>query len=112
MTARSITPGEERELVNAVFAAALVMLAIFLGFVGVLAAIKPDVERISYLRQEFLISVWACLAGVLLAGIVSAAALAYLSGRQVSARWIVFGVYLLIVAVAVSTVSLAWAIGL
>jgi hypothetical protein len=73
---RAREAGREHELVNAVFAAALVMFAIFLGFVGVLAAVKPDVERISYLRQEFLISVWACLAGVLLAGVVSAAALA------------------------------------
>ncbi len=47
---RSISPAEKRELMNAFFAAALVMLAIFLGFVGVLAAVQPSVEGVSYLR--------------------------------------------------------------
>ena len=66
---------EERELVNAVFEAALVILAIFLAFVGVLAVVQPEVERVSYLRQEFAISVWSSVAGVLLSATVSGAAL-------------------------------------
>ncbi|HKN28104.1 MAG TPA: hypothetical protein VJY34_09560 [Roseiarcus sp.] len=97
---------------NAIFAAGLVILAIFLGFVGVLAAVQPEVERVSYLRHRFDISVYASLAGVILSGAVSAGALARLSGYHVRTDWIIFGVYLLILAVVIATVSLAWAISL
>ena len=108
-----MTGAEERELVNAIFAAALVILAIFLGFVGVLAAVQPTVERVSYLRQEFDISVWSSLIGVLLSAFVSGAALAYLTGhRTVRVEWIIIGMYALIAASVAATLSLIWAIGL
>jgi uncharacterized membrane protein len=109
---RGVPPAEKRELINAIFAAGLVILAIFLGFVGVLAAVQPSVERVSYLRERFVISVYASLAGVLLSGAVSAGALARLSGYHVRTDWIIFGVYLLIIAAVVATLSLAWAISL
>jgi hypothetical protein len=104
---------EDRELVNGIFSAALVMLAIFLGFVGVLAAVHPEVERISYLHNRFLVSVWASMIGVLLSGGVSGASLAYLTGRRtIPKEWIIRSVYLLIGTVVVATLSLVWAIGL
>jgi hypothetical protein len=104
---------EERELVNAIFAAALVVLAIFLGFVGVLAAVQPEVERVSYLRREFAISVWSSVAGTLLAAFVSGTSLAYLSGcRAMHVKWILAGMYALIVAAVAATQSLVWAISL
>ena len=97
---------------NAVFAAGLVILAIFLGFVGVLAAVQPSVERVSYLHDRFEISVYASIVGVILSGLVSGGALAKLSGHYVPTDWIIFGAYLLILVVAISTLSLAWAISL
>jgi hypothetical protein len=105
-------PGEERELVNAVFAAGLVILAIFLGFVGVLAAVQPTVEKVSFLRDRFLISVWASFAGVVLSGGASGLALAYLSGCRIDIRYIVWPIYLLIGVVIVASLSLIWALGL
>jgi hypothetical protein len=108
-----MSQSEERELVNGVFAAALVILAIFLGFVGVLAAVQPEVERVSYLRQDFAIAVWSAMAGVLLSAGVSSASLAYLSGcRRISVKWIIIAMYALIASTVAATVSLVWAIGL
>jgi hypothetical protein len=109
---RSMPRAEKRELINAIFAAGLVILAIFLGFMGVLAAVQPEVERVSYLRAEFENSVHASLCGVVLAGLLSAGALAKLSGWPIRSDWIIFGVYLLIAAVVAATLSLARAIGL
>ena len=104
---------EERELINAVFAAALVILAIFLAFVGVLAAVQPEVERVSYLRREFAISVWSSVVGVLLSASISGAALAYLSGRRiVPVSWIIFCMYALIASTVAATLSLIWALSL
>ena len=88
------------------------MLAIFLGFVGVLAAVQPSVEGISYLRGRFNTSVYASLAGVMLSGAVSVGALVKLSGYYVRTDWIIIGVYLLILAAVIATLSLAWAIAL
>jgi hypothetical protein len=109
---RSVSPAEKRELMNAIFAAGLVILAIFLGFVGVLATVQPEVDRVSYLRARFDISICASLAGVILSGVVSAGALAKLSGYRVRSDWIISGAYLLILVVVIATISLAWAIGL
>jgi hypothetical protein len=97
---------------NTIFAGGLVILAIFLAFVGVLAAVQPNVERVSYLRERFHLSVQASLAGVILSGAVSAGALARLSGYHVPSDWIILAVYLLIAAVVVATFSLAWALSL
>ena len=107
-----ITGAEEREVVNAIFAAALVILAIFLGFVGVLAAVEPQVEGISFLHGRFSVAVWAGLFGVILSAGLGSAALLYLSGYPIKAGRIIFGVHLLIATVIVATVSLAWAIAL
>jgi len=107
-----MSPAEKRELMNSIFQAGLVILAIFLGFVGVLAAVQPSVERLSYLRGRCHVSVYASLAGIILSGAVSAGALARLSGYYVPTDWIIFAVYLLILAVIVATVSLSLAIGL
>jgi uncharacterized membrane protein len=96
---------------NAIFAAGLVLLALFLAFVGVLATVQPAVERVSYLKQRFDYSVYASLAGVVLSSVVSAGALAKLSGARLRTDLIVFLVYLLIIAVVAATFCLAWAIG-
>ena len=109
---RSIPPTAKRELMNAIFGAGLVLLALFLAFVGVLATVQPAVERVSYLRERFDYSVYASLAGVVLSSVVSAGALAKLSGAPVRTDLIICCVYLLIIAVVVATFSLAWAIGL
>lgn len=109
----AMLPREEREVMNAVFAGALTILAIFLGFVGVLAAVRPELERVSYLKQLLSVSSWASLIGVLLAASVSGASLAYLCGhRNVRPAWIITGMYALIVAILFATLSLVWAVGL
>lgn len=109
---RPITVAEEREAVIAIFGASFVVLAMFLGFVGVLAAVQPSVERISYLRVAFAAPVWMSLIGVVLSGSVCVLALAYLSGRAITARWIILPMYWLITVVVVAAMSLVWAIGL
>lgn len=112
MLRRKISVAEERELISAVFSAALVILAIFLAFFGVLAAVQPEVEKITELREGFKIPVFVSIFGVILSGSVAAAALLYLSGCQINARWVIFPVYLLIIVVVVATLSLARTIGL
>ena len=107
MRRHNISRAEERELINAVFAAALVILAIFLAFLGVLAAVQPEVEKITELREAFAIPVWASIFGVIWSGVVTATALLYLTGYQINPRWIIWPVYLLIAAVIVATLSLA-----
>ena len=94
------------------FAAALVILAIFLTFFGVLAAVQPEVEKITELREAFAIPVWAGIFGVILSGAVAATALLYLTGYQINLRWIILPAYLLIAVVIVATLSLAWTIEL
>jgi hypothetical protein len=112
MMSPRISAAEERELISAVFAAALVILAIFLAFFGVLAAVQSQVEKISDLREAFVVPVRASMLGVILSGSVAAIALLYLSGHRIDPRWIIFPVYLLIIVVIVATLSLAQTIGL
>ena len=57
MMSRRISAAEERELISAAFAAALMILAIFLAFFGVLAAVQPQVEKITELREAFVLPV-------------------------------------------------------
>jgi hypothetical protein len=112
MMSRRISATEERELISAVFAAALVILTLFLAFFGVLAAVQPEVEKIPELREAFIFPVRLSIFGVILSGVVAAIALLYLSGYRINARWIIFPVYLLIVVVVVAALSLARTIGL
>ena len=48
----------------------------------------------------------------MLSGAVSVGALVKLSGYYVRTDWIIIGVYLLILAAVIATLSLAWAIAL
>jgi hypothetical protein len=112
MMTRRISAAEERELISAVFAAALMILTIFLAFFGVLAAVQPQVEKITELREAFVLPVRVSIFGVMLSGSVGAIALLYLSGYRIDPRWIIFPVYLLITVVVVATLSLAQTIGL
>ena len=112
MMSRRISATEERELISAVFAAALMILTIFLAFFGVLAAVQPQVEKITELREAFVLPVQVSIFGVMLSGSVAGVALLYLSGYRIDPRWIIAPVYLLIIVVVVATLSLAQTIGL
>jgi uncharacterized membrane protein len=107
---RALSAPEKREMMGIIFSNGLVLLAIFLAFIGVLAAVKPSIQGVSYLGSRFEIAVYACLAGVLLSALVSVTTLIRLSGHVVRTDFILLLVYLLIASAVVATFALWWAI--